>query len=341
MASQKISRDDLQKYNIVAVIPAYKVEEQITRTLANIPAYIRYIIVVNDASPDHTENIVSQAQELDKRIILVTHKKNQGVGGAVISGFKKALELKAQIVIKIDGDGQMSDYDLNPLLKPLILGEADYTKGNRFRDFNALRAMPFIRQTGNMGLSFLVKAATGYWNCFDPTNGFLAIRHEALTLLPLERIHKRFFFETALLGELYLIDAFIKDIPYPAVYGSETSNLSVRKTLWEFPPNLLLVFLRRILIKKILFSFGMDTIYLFSSLPMFIFGLFFGISKWIKYANLGIAAPTGTVMIPVICIILGFQLMLAAVNIDLQSMPKEPLSNKEPLEIFSRSLTNR
>ncbi|MBC8334437.1 MAG: glycosyltransferase [Anaerolineales bacterium] len=320
---------DLSHYNIVAIIPAYKVEKQITETLARVPDYIRLIIVVDDASPDQTGKVVAQVKTKDSRIILIEHAENQGVGGAMLSGFREALKSNAQVILKIDGDGQMSDYDPRPLLEPLIRGQADYVKGNRFRDFKALKSMPWIRQIGNMGLGFLVKAATGYWNCFDPTNGFFAIRNEALAALPLERIQKSYFFETSMLGELYLVGAVIRDIPYPAVYGDERSNLSVLKTLWEFPPKLTHIFFRRMLVKNFLFDFSMESIYLLAGIPMFFFGLIFGIVKWIKYINLGIPAPTGTIMIPVISVMLGVQLILAAANIDLQSVPKEPLCSGE------------
>ena len=320
---------DLSHYNIVAIIPAYKVEKQIAETLARVPDYIRQIIVVNDASPDQTGIVVAQNQKQNSRIKLITHTKNQGVGGAMLSGFQEALKCNAQVILKIDGDGQMSGYDPRPLLEPLIRGQADYVKGNRFRDFKALKSMPWIRQIGNMGLGFLVKAATGYWDCFDPTNGFFAIRSEALAALPLERIQKSYFFETSMLGELYLIGAVIRDVPYPAVYGEESSNLSVIKTLWEFPPKLTLIFFRRMLVKNFLFDFSMESIYLLAGIPMFFFGLIFGIVKWIKYINLGIPAPTGTIMIPVMSVMLGVQLLLAAANIDLQSVPKEPLCGGE------------
>ena len=320
---------DLAQYKIAVVIPAYKVENQIVETLARIPDYISQIIVVDDASPDSTGEIVEQAKVKDARITLVKNVKNQGVGGAMLTGFKEALKINAQVILKIDGDGQMSGYDPRPLLEPLILGQADYVKGNRFCDFHALKSMPIIRQIGNMGLGFLVKAATGYWDCFDPTNGFFAIRHEALSALPLERIHKRYFFETSMLGELYLIGAVIQDVPYPAVYGDEKSNLSVTQTLWEFPPKLARIFFRRVLIKNFLFDFSMESIYLLTGFPMLLFGLLFGIVKWIKYFNLGIPAPTGTIMIPVMSVMLGVQLLLAAANIDLASMPKEPLSGGE------------
>ena len=320
---------NLTHYKITAVIPAYKVEQQIAETLARVPDYICQIIVVDDASPDKTGEIVEQAKAQDTRITLIKHAKNQGVGGAMLSGFKEALKSNAQIILKIDGDGQMSGYDPSLLLVPLILGQADYVKGNRFRDFNALKSMPIIRQIGNMGLGFLVKAATGYWDCFDPTNGFFAIRREALALLPLERVHKRYFFETSMLGELYLIGAVIQDVPYPAVYGEEISNLSVHKTLWEFPPKLAYLFFRRMLIKNFLFDFSMESIYLLTGFPIFLFGMIFGIVKWIKYFQLGVPAPTGTIMIPVMSVMLGVQLLLAAANIDLQAMPKEPLCEGE------------
>ncbi len=319
---------DLSEYHITVVIPAYKVEKQILRTLANIPDYIREIIIVDDASPDETSKLVLEAKRKDERIHMIRHTENQGVGGAMISGFKAALKSKSQIILKLDGDGQMSDYDPRALLEPLILGQADYAKGNRFRDFHALKNMPFIRQIGNMGLGFLVKAATGYWNCFDPTNGFFAIRGEVLALIPLEKIHKSYFFETSMLGELYLINAFIHDIPYPAVYGDEVSNLSIRKTLLEFPPKLFYLLLRRMVVKNFFYDFSMESIYLLAGVPMLLFGLVFGIVKWIKYAQLGVLAPTGTVMIPVVLVILSVQLLLAAVNIDLQSIPNTPLVQK-------------
>ncbi len=324
---QNIQKEDLAQYDIAAVIPAYNVEQQIAMTLTRIPDYIQEIVVVDDASQDRTGEIVRALQEKDTRITLIRHEKNQGVGGAMLSGFREVLKGEAQILLKLDGDGQMSEYDPLPLLEPLILGEADYTKGNRFRDFQALKTMPVIRQIGNMSLGFLVKAATGYWDCFDPTNGFFAIRREVLNLLPLERIHKSYFFETSMLGELYLIDAVIRDLPYPAVYGKEASNLLIHQILREFPPKLLKLFLRRIWLKNFLFDFNMESIYLLIGLPAFLFGFTFGIIKWIKYAHQGLPAPTGTIMIAVVSIMLGVQLLLSAANIDLQNIPKKPLSN--------------
>ena len=222
---------DLSSYNITVIIPAYGVERELSAVLESIPEYVRHIVVVNDASPDGTGNLITVACLRDKRIIPVTHAKNQGVGGAMISGYKKALELQTQIVVKLDGDGQMSARDIPALIMPLITGQADFTKGNRFRDFPALSRMPVIRRIGNLALSFLSKSATGYWNCFDPTNGFLALRGEVLAQMPFENIHKSYFFEISQLSQLYLIGACLRDVPMPARYADETSNLSIMKEI--------------------------------------------------------------------------------------------------------------
>ena len=321
---------DLTKYNIVLVIPAYRVERELGGVLASIPAYVRHIIVVNDASPDGTTQVIDAAASRDERISVVTHKKNRGVGGAMISGYQKALELGAQIVVKLDGDGQMSPDDIPALVAPLVAGQADFTKGNRFRDFLALSQMPFVRRIGNVGLSFMAKSATGYWNCFDPTNGFLALRGEVLARLPLERIHKSYFFEISQLSQLYLIGACLRDVPIPARYAAETSSLSIFKVLVEFPPLLMAVFLRRILLHYFLYDFSMGSIYLLASLPLFFFGLVFGSIKWAYYDSRYIPAPTGTIMLATLTVILGIQFLLSAISIDLQSVPREPLS--KPLE---------
>jgi glycosyltransferase involved in cell wall biosynthesis len=315
-----------RKYNIAIVIPSYRVEGGIQAVLMDMPRYAKHIIVVDDASPDATLEAVKVIAKKDRRISLLRHDKNQGVGGAMRTGFHKALELGAQIVVKVDGDGQMDLDHLPEMLIPLIEGRADYSKGNRFHDFQALQQMPLIRRVGNMGLSFLTKAATGYWNIFDPTNGFIAIRANVLAQLPLDRIDRTFFFETSMLANLYMIGAVIRDVPMPARYGGETSNLSVRRTLFEFPLKLLQTFLRRLVVKYMILDFSMASIYLITGLPLLLFGLIFGSVKWMEYSMRDIPAPTGTVMLPTLSVLLGIQFLIAAIEIDLRSTPDEPLS---------------
>ncbi len=318
--------EDLSQKAIVAVIPCYRVEREIGPLIASLPHYLKYIIVVDDASPDETSKIVLAAAQKDRRIILVRHEKNQGVGGTMVTGFCKALELDAQIIVKIDGDGQMDPAQLPNLLSPIIQGRADYTKGNRFRDFQALQKMPIVRRIGNMALGFLTKAATGYWNLFDPTNGFVAIHGKVLAQLQLERIDHSYYFETSMLENLYLLGAVVKDVPMPARYGGEVSNLSVRRSLIEFPVKLLKTFVRRLILKNLIYDFSMASIYMLASLPLLLFGFIFGISKWAQYSALKLPAPTGTVMLPTLSVLLGIQFLIAAIEIDLRSTPKEPIS---------------
>jgi len=317
---------DFESYRIAAVVPAYRVEKEIESVLKEIPPYIKNIIVVDDASPDGTAERVSAAMKTDPRLALIRHTKNQGVGGAMVSGFKKALELGAQIVVKIDGDGQMDTGRLASLFSPLVLGQADYTKGNRFRDFPSLVQMPPIRRIGNMGLGFLAKAATGYWNLFDPTNGFFAIRAEALSQLPLDKIDRGYFFEEAMLAQLYLIGAVVRDVPIPARYRGEVSSLVIQRALFEFPLKLLATLMRRVVLKNFIYDFSMASIYTLAGLPLLLFGLIFGSVKWIQYARLDIPAPTGTVMLPTLSVLLGIQFLISAIEIDLRSVPREPIS---------------
>jgi dolichol-phosphate mannosyltransferase len=319
-------RIDPKPHRIAAVIPAYRVEAQIQAVLRELPAYLKYVIVVDDASGDNTAALVAAAARGSRRLILIRHETNQGVGGALVSGFRKARELGAEIVVKIDGDGQMDMRYLPALLEPLILGRADYSKGNRFRDFAALRKMPLIRRIGNMGLGFLAKAATGYWNLFDPTNGFLAIRAETLDLLPLDQIDRRYYFEISMLANLYLLGAVVQDVPMPARYRDEVSNLAVERVLLEFPFKLLVTFARRILLKNFLYDFSMVSIYLLTGVPLLLFGLIFGGVKWLQYLRLGVPAPTGTVILPTLAVLLGIQLLLSAIESDLRSVPRQPLS---------------
>jgi len=315
------------EFDIATVIPAYGVERDIESVLSGLPAFIKYIIVVDDASPDGSAELVLAAAKKDGRIALIRHVENQGVGGAMISGFRKALELGAKIVVKLDGDGQMDPAHIPALVTPLIQGKADYVKGNRFRDFQSLQKMPFIRRVGNLGLSFLTKAATGYWGIFDPTNGYFATRAEILTQLPLNKIDQRYYFETSMLANLYLLGALVMDIPIPARYGNETSNLSIRRALFEFPLKLLATLGQRILLKYYIYDFSIMSLYLMIGIPLLLFGGIFGGIKWVEYASQNIPAPTGTVMLPTLSVILGIQILLSAVEIDMNSTPRKALSD--------------
>ncbi len=309
--------------NISVVIPCYNVAQHIEEVIRKLPSEIAYIIAVNDCSKDDTENILLSLQKENKKLIYIKHEVNEGVGGAMLTGYKRSLELNADITVKIDGDGQMDVSYMEGLIKPLIEDKADFTKGNRFRDLNALRKMPIVRRFGNLGLSFLIKAASGYWNIYDPSNGFIAIKNETLKNINLKKIHKRYFFESSILIELYHANAVVQDISMKARYGDESSGLSITRTLFEFPPKLFIAFIKRIVLKYFLFEFNIASLYMLFGAPLFFAGAIYGIVNFVRYGSSHIPAPTGTVVIPTLLIILGFQLLLSAVNYDITNYPKK------------------
>ncbi len=261
--------------------------------------------------------------------MIINHETNQGVGGAMLTGFRRSVELNSDITVKLDGDDQMDSTYLPALIKPIIDNKADYTKGNRFRDFKALRQMPVLRRFGNLGLSFMIKAASGYWNIFDPNNGFIAISNEMLRTININKIHKRYFFESSMLIELYHCDAVIQEVPMKAKYGNEVSHLSLTRTLFGFPPKLLKAFIRRIILKYFLFDFNIASLYLLIGVPLFLLGVIYGIVNYIEYGSSHTPAPTGTVVIPTLLIIMGFQLLLSATSYDVANYPKSKDTNSK------------
>ncbi len=313
---------------VACVIPAYNEAQFIEAVIAGIPAGIEHVIVVNDASTDDTGEVVRRIA--DPRLIVIDHPHNQGVGGAMASGYRKALELGAEITVKLDGDGQMDAADIQRLLAPIESGEADYTKGARFNDRSVLREMPKTRLIGNLGLSFLAKAASGYWNIFDPTNGFTAIERTALERLELDRLSRGFFFETDMLIKLYLIDAVVLDVPMKARYGAETSHLQPAKALVSFPLRLSLGLCRRILWRYFIRDFTAFSAFLLAGSALFTFGLSFGLYWWISAILTRAPTPIGTVMVAALPLILGFQLLLQAAVLDIGNVPRRPIQVRDP-----------
>lgn len=308
------------KTNISVVIPSYKVVKHILDVIKDIPEFVNHIIVVDDKCPQNSGQMAETS--IDNRVIVCYHEKNLGVGGAVVTGYKKALELDSDIIVKIDGDGQMDVNYMQKLIQPILDEKADYTKGNRFTDFKALRAMPKIRLFGNSGLSFLVKAASGYWNLMD-TNGFTAINKYALAELDLDNLAKRYFFESDMLINLNIEKAVVVDVEIPAKYGDEKSSLSITKTLVGFPPKLFKGLCKRIFLKYFIYDFNMLSLYLVVGLPMLLFGIVFGSLKWIEAIVSNTETTTGTVMLAVLPIILGTQFILQAIQIDMDNIPRK------------------
>lgn len=312
---------------ICIVIPCYKVELKIKKVVLGLPDFIDSIILIDDCSPDRTYKILQDLAISNPKVTLMQHTKNMGVGGAMITGFKEALKSGCSIIIKMDGDDQMDPLYLPDLIEPLRNQTAHFAKGNRFYDLEALQRMPVIRRFGNLGLSFLIKAASGYWSIFDPTNGYFAINSGTLNVINLDKLDKRYFFESSFLIELYYSGAIIEDVDIPARYGDEISNLSIKKTLLGFPPKLLKALFKRLILRYFVYDFSIFSIYLLVGLPLLVFGICFGFVKWIEYDAKNITAPTGTVMIAVLSIVLGFQLLLSVIQYDISS--KMPYRSKK------------
>ncbi len=312
-----------ENHHISIVIPYYNAENEIIKVVSAIPEYVNDLIIVNDASPDNLP-----AAEIKKtlnnkiQLYFIENNKNLGVGGATKIGFEKAISNGADIVIKVDADNQMDLTFIPDLLNPLISKTSEVAKGNRFRDFKALSKMPFFRRIGNLILSFLIKMATGYWHNFDPTNGFFAIQTKILKKIDFSKISNRYYFETSLLAELYFHKAVIQDVAMPAIYGDEKSNMQVWKMPFIFTPKLISTFCKRIIKSYFLYDFNLGSIYLLSGLPLFLFGFGFGTYTWIDYASKDILTPTGTIMIITLALILGFQLLLQAIQFDIINTPK-------------------
>ena len=314
---------DLCGAKVAVVIPAYRVAPQILKVLAGIPPWVHTIIVVEDRSPDDTADKVAACG--DPRVVLLRHAENQGVGGAMATGFKAAIERGMDIVAKMDGDDQMDPVWLPRLVQPVVEGDADMVKCNRYQHLGALRQMPLVRVVGNAGLTFLVKAASGYWNIFDPANGYIAVRTRALERLDIDRLPKRYYFESGLLVELGIARAVVKDIAVPARYGDERSSLSPLRVLLEFPPRLCAGFARRLFWRYFVHDFTAATLFMLLGAPLFLFGAIYGASAWLSHIRDNAYASAGVVMIAAMPIILGAQLLLQAVVLDIQHVPRDPL----------------
>jgi glycosyltransferase involved in cell wall biosynthesis len=306
---------------IAVVIPAYRVTAHILEVIAEIGPEVSQIFMVDDACPEGSGALVSD-KCADKRVKVLSHSENQGVGGAVGTGYRAALDAGADIVVKVDGDGQMDPAMIADLVQPIVDGNADYTKGNRFDSLVGLREMPGIRVLGNGVLSLMSKVSSGYWNVTDPTNGFTAIHRDVLTALPLDMISKRFFFESDMLFRLSILRAVVWDVPMEARFGNEKSNLSVLKALFEFPGKHFVRFHKRLFYNYYLRDMSAASLELPLGAALGWFGFIFGITKFAESVQTQVAATAGTVMLSAVPVILGFQLVLAFLSHDIASVPK-------------------
>lgn len=312
---------------ICVVIPAYKVKSHILQVVDGIGDEVSKIYVVDDCCPDGSGEFVRK-NCTDDRVVVIRNEANLGVGGAVMTGYRAAITDGMEVIVKVDGDGQMDPALIPDFIQPILAGEADYTKGNRFFDLEKISTMPGVRLFGNAVLSFMTKLSSGYWNLFDPTNGYTAIHARVASHLPFTKISNRYFFETDMLFRLNTLRAVVVDIPMDAKYCDEVSNLKISRILGEFLAKHLRNLSKRIFYNYYLRDLSLASIELPLGLLLLLFGLSFGGWHWFFAVREGISTPTGTVMLSALPTLMGMQLVLAFLAYDIASIPIQPLHRK-------------
>ncbi len=302
------------------VIPAYNVAPHLGAVLRGIPAFVDTVTVVDDGSTDDTAEAAKNAG--DPRVTVLGSPTNEGVGGAMARGFEHALAQGDGIIVKMDGDGQMDPADLPRLLEPIVDGRCDYAKGNRFLRSRELDIMPKARLAGNFVLTFLTKLASGYWNVFDPQNGYLAITSGTLRLLDLGRLSRRYFFENDMLINLNIFDARVCDVAMPSRYGTERSSMRLGRILCSFPFHLFRGYWHRFYRKHVLRDFSPVALFMLTGLPLLAWGTGFGLYTWGQSWLQNQFASTGTVMLSVLPFLVGFELVLQALVLEIRDTPR-------------------
>lgn len=309
---------------IAVVIPCYRVKDKVLDVIARVPADASQIFCVDDGCPESSGAHIKQ-HCMDTRVQVLFHEKNQGVGGAMITGYKAALGSGADMVVKIDGDGQMAPELLPQFTGPILHGQCDYTKGNRFFSPEDVQSMPTIRLLGNGMLSFLTKISSGYWNVFDPTNGYTAIHARVLKRIPFDKLDKGYFFESDILFRLNVLRAMIMDIPMTAIYADEKSSLHVRNIMTSFLSGHVRNFFKRVTYNYFLRDFHIASLELVLGTAFLVFGIVFGLVHWHEGEASGTPASAGTVMLSGLPVIIGVQMLLSFLQFDIQSVPRHPV----------------
>jgi dolichol-phosphate mannosyltransferase len=304
------------------VVPCYKVKAHILQVIAKTPAWVEGIVCVDDACPEHSGDFIEQ-NNADKRVVVVRLAENQGVGGATMAGYREAIARGGQVLVKVDGDDQMDLGYIAHLVAPILLGEADYAKGNRFTSISHLTSMPTVRVLGNAALSFAAKLSTGYWNIFDPTNGYTAIEGQVARMAIEKRVSRRFFFETDLLYHLGTLRAVVRDVPMPARYGGEVSNLRIGAIVGPFALKHMKNFLQRVLGQYFVRDFSAASLELVFGVIFILFGVGYAI-HYVSVPHTQ-AASAGVVMAAALPVILGAQLLMQALNFDVLNVPSRAI----------------
>lgn len=312
---------------ISVVIPAFRATPHVLSVIARIGPECARIYVIDDACPDGSGKAVEEGCR-DPRVKVIYNPVNLGVGGAVMAGYSAAVADGCDVIVKIDGDGQMAPELLPLFVQPILDGLADYTKGNRFYDLTHIKQMPSMRLLGNAVLSFMSKFSSGYWDVFDPTNGYTAIHARVAAHLPLDKISQRYFFESDMLFRLNTMRCVVVDVPMHAHYADETSSLKIKQIVFEFLVKHVRNFGKRIFYNYFLRDLSAASFQLVFGLVLFVFGGVFGVVQWWQASSLHVNSSAGTVMLAAMPLLVGVQLLLAFLSFDVQAVPRMPIHKR-------------
>ncbi len=241
---------------LAVVVPAYNEETQISKVVATMPEFVDKIVIVNDCSRDKTQQTVETLCAQYPQIILINHHVNQGVGGAIATGYKWCRDNDIDCAVVMAGDAQMNPADLPALLEPIVRNEADYSKGNRLVTGEAFKKIPKIRYFGNSILSLLTKIASGYWHIADSQTGYAALNRAGLNAIDWDNMYKRYGQPNDLLVKLNVAGMRVVDVPVEPVYNvGEKSGIKIRKVIFTIGGLLIRLFFWRLKEKYIIRNF--------------------------------------------------------------------------------------
>jgi len=309
----------LEGKRVAVVVPAYDEAELLPETLAGIPDFVDRVYVVDDASQDGTLERARLAAGADARIEVLEHERNRGVGAAIVTGYRRAVEERADVTCVMAADNQMDPDDLDMLCRSVARGEVDYAKTNRLFTGQAWKLMPRHRYLGNAVLSLLTKIASGYWHVADSQSGYTAIGLPVLERLDLDRLYPRYGFPNDMLVHLNVWNARVRDFPSRPVYGvGERSGIQLWKVVPAISWLLLKAFFWRLKEKYVIRDFHPLVFFYVLGLLMFFVGLGLGIAE-VVLRIMGNQVSVGTVVLVALLLIFGSQFTLFAMWFDMES----------------------
>ena len=303
---------------IGVVVPAYNEEILIVRVIDTMPDFVDKIIVINDASTDNTASVLENEKKHHPHLEIITHTKNQGVGGAIGTGYKRAKEIKIDVTVVMAGDAQMDSTDLPNIIAPVVNDEVAYSKGNRLFRGESWGMIPHYRYLGNSLLSFLTKIASGYWHIADSQCGYTAISLSALNLLDLDNIYKKYGVPNDILIKLNVENLRVRDISIRPVYNiGEKSGIRLWKVIPTISRLLFRGFFKRLFIKYVIKDFHPLVLFYcmaFTTIPL---SFIFLCRVFYIYYTTGLVPPTSHLLFWFM-FVSGLQTLLFAMWFDME-----------------------